>query len=857
MESVSKEFFDEYRANYADIVCYVTGKRMVKVGNKWEEKKEHEPNEFIMQQFAQFANPEKSVRDYIKKLMGRLVFLQFIQKKGWLGVPINDETWTDGDKEFIRHLFDNYAHQDTFIDDVLEPLFYDINTRRKDDRANSILGADIKVPYLNGGLFEKDAEDDTLFPLPAKYMADLLEFFSAYNFTIDENDPDDAEVGIDPEMLGRVFENLLEDNKDKGAFYTPKEIVQYMCRESLIAYLQTDIEDSATKDRMREFVTSHDIFALNPSEVFRVDMKLREVKICDPAIGSGAFPMGLLKELFECRVAIEGEVNMTRADIKKDIIQNSIYGVDIEKGAVDIARLRFWLSLIIDEQTPHALPNMDFKIMQGNSLLEQYKGVRLDDIYSKSGQYELAFDEETAARMAFNEHIYKYFKLDDQNLKREQLKKIDSAVKQLVKAKTLSNPEICEAIDSLDFRNNSEFFLWHTWFNDVFANGGFDIVIGNPPYFVYEGKNKGEIATLKKIPQYKIALGGKLNAYKLFLAHAINYLVKKSGITCFIFQNSFMADLQAAKLREHVLNNCQILSIDSFPERDSKKKRVFESVKMSVCILLVRNKKSSHPFVVNIWDDRDKTSGTLTSFTKAEIIAIDKEGLSIPRIAEDLKPIIIKMLKKRHYKIICNEGELNVTSHRPFFSTDNTLPVIMKGAGIQRFYYTYNMSQGSIEYLNEKEYLTVFGNSEKALHHNNRRIVMQGMTGANDKIRLVMTIVPAGMYLGHSCKYIMPIEELPLECILAIMNSKAANAFFRCFSTNSNVNGYEVENIPIPKIDKKTQQLLVEKIGNILTIKHENPHTNTSTLEHEIDLLVYNLYGLTPEEIAIVEGTNK
>ena len=255
--------------------------------------------------------------------------------------------------------------------------------------------------------------------------------------------------------------------------------------------------------------------------------------------------------------------------------------------------------------------------MQGNSLLEQYKGVRLDDIYSKSGQYELAFDEETAARMAFNEHIYKYFKLDDQNQKNEQLKKIDSAVRQLVKAKTLSNPEVCEAIDSLDFRNNSDFFLWHTWFNDVFANGGFDIVIGNPPYFVYEGNNKGEIATLKKIPQYKIALGGKLNAYKLFLAHAINYLVKKSGITCFIFQNSFMADLQAAKLREHVLNYCQIISIDSFPERDSKKKRVFESVKMSVCILLVQNNKSSYPFIVNIWDDKDKTSGTLTSFTKA------------------------------------------------------------------------------------------------------------------------------------------------------------------------------------------------------------------------------------------------
>ena len=858
VESVSKEFFDQYRLNYADIVCYVTGKRMVKSGGKWEEKQEHEPNEFIMQQFAQFADPEKAVRDYVKKLMGRLVFLQFIQKKGWLGVPMDDASWTKGDKEFIQHLFAQYENKDNFIDDVLEPLFNDINTRRADDKANPVLGNDIKVPYLNGGLFEKDAEDDTTFPLPAKYMQDMLDFFSAYNFTIDENDPNDAEVGVDPEMLGRVFENLLEDNKDKGAFYTPKEIVQYMCRESLIAYLQTDIEDDVIKQSFRDFVTSHEVSTLKPADVYKVDKKLREVKICDPAIGSGAFPMGLLKELFDCRMAIEGEEEgKTPAEIKKDIIQNSIYGVDIEKGAVDIARLRFWLSLIIDEQTPHALPNMDFKIMQGNSLLEQYKGVRLDNIYSNSGQMELAFDEETAARMLFLEHIYKYFKEDDHDKKKALLVLIDNAVKSLVKAKTLGNEEIAESIDSLDLRNNTDFFLWHTWFNDVFENGGFDIVIGNPPYFVYEGKNKGEIATLKKIKDFKIAMGGKLNAYKLFLAHALNCLVKKSGINCFIFQNSFMADLQAANLREYTLSNCQILSIDSFPERDSKKKRVFESVKMSVCILLMKNIKGKKPFLVNIWDDRDKTSGTNTSFSKSEIDAIDKEGHTIPRISEELKPIIIKMLKHKKINIKCNEGELNVTSHRRYFSTDNSLPVIMKGAGIQRYYHTFNMSQGSIEYLQEDTYLRDLGTSEKAQHHYSRRIVMQGMTGANDKIRLVMTIVPEGMYLGHSCKYIMPIDELPLECILAIMNSKIANAFFRCFSTNSNVNGYEVENIPIPKIPKDIQSELTEKVSYILSAKQKDNYSKTLDVEQEIDQLVYKLYNLTPEEIAIVEGNNE
>ena len=131
-------------------------------------------------------------------------------------------------------------------------------------------------------------------------------FFYQYNFTIDENDPNDAEVGIDPEMLGRIFENLLEDNKDKGAFYTPKEIVQYMCRESLIAYLQTDVKKDSACNTIRQFVSSYDA-SLLPEELKEVlDKKLKDVKICDPAIGSGAFPMGLLRELYNCRKAIEG-----------------------------------------------------------------------------------------------------------------------------------------------------------------------------------------------------------------------------------------------------------------------------------------------------------------------------------------------------------------------------------------------------------------------------------------------------------------------------------------------------------------------------------------------------------------------
>lgn len=579
---------------------------MVKVGGKWEEKQEHEPNEFIMQQFAQFADPEKAVRDYVKKLMGRLVFLQFIQKKGWLGVPVGDESWTQGDKEFIQHLFDKCENQDTFIDTVLEPLFYDINNRREEDLANAVLGSGIKVPYLNGGLFEMDAEDNTQFPLPAKYMADMLDFFSAYNFTIDENDPDDAEVGVDPEMLGRVFENLLEDNKDKGAFYTPKEIVQYMCRESLIAYLQTDIEDEDTKASFRNFVTNHEVSELKPADVFKVDKKLREVKICDPAIGSGAFPMGLLKELFDCRMAIEGnEEGKTPADIKKDIIQNSIYGVDIEKGAVDIARLRFWLSLIIDEQTPHALPNMDFKIMQGNSLLEQYMGVPLDDIYDSSRQMMLAFDEETTARMLLKEHMFSYFEKEDHDEKAEILKSIDNAVKSMVKAKTLGNPEVCAAIDALNLRNNQEFFLWHTWFNDVLADkkdakgkpikgsGGFDIVIGNPPYIQLQADN-GKLGHYYNNKGFETFVKTG-DIYSLFYEFGFSIL-KNSGNLCYITSNTWMRASYGEKTRSFFSKKTNPLLLVDFTGM-----QILDSATVETNIILIsKDRNSQHTNVYQV-----------------------------------------------------------------------------------------------------------------------------------------------------------------------------------------------------------------------------------------------------------------
>ena len=482
VEALSKEFFGKYKEHYSKFVAYMC------------DESNGMRDDFIDNSFDKAGldaskikdKEEKPIRDYVKRLLGRIVFLHFLQKKGWMGVPAG-KNWGDGDKDFMMSLYE-YASESqraNFLDEILEPLFSEaLNTDRTSDgdlfdtKVNLRNGSKVRVPYLNGGLFERDKYDEPKTVFPAEYFKELLEFFYQYNFTIDENDPNDAQVGVDPEMLGRIFENLLEDNKDKGAFYTPKEIVQYMCRQALVAYLQTN-EDDSVKSQIENFVTTYDVNEIGGADsdlALTLDQRLKEVKICDPAIGSGAFPMGLLKELFLCRGAIENFDNAS--DIKKHIIQNNIYGVDIEKGAVDIARLRFWLSLIVDEDTPSALPNLDYKIMQGNSLLESYKGVDLSQLTAEKKEisegHQLTFfeDESDLQRLNLRKLLDDYYNCPDHNGKTELKKKISDCIQKQLDNSALSHQgkfgRNLIDLSKIDVAGNDQFFLWHTWFSDVF-----------------------------------------------------------------------------------------------------------------------------------------------------------------------------------------------------------------------------------------------------------------------------------------------------------------------------------------------------------------------------------------------------
>lgn len=380
VEIVTKEFYQNYKKLFEKLLEYL--------------KNDKNFNSFAIKHGLK-------LEIFTKKLLGQIVFIYFLQKKGWLGAK-KGEYISKGDKRFLRNLFEkNQQEQKSFFNDCLEYLFYDC-LNKLPERAGSFYRErfDCQIPFLNGGLFEPINEydwEEKFINIPNEVFSDkngdgILDIFDIYNFTIDENTPDDQEVSVDPEMLGKVFENLLEDNirKGQGAFYTPREIVHYMCQESLVNYLDSNLGNGRefAEKYVKFFESKEEIKTITgwEGDVIKIDKLLQNIKVCDPACGSGAFLVGMLNEIIKLRYLLRDLVDMenprkTIYDLKKETIQNCLYGVDLDPGAVDIAKLRFWLSIVVDENIEdiEPLPNLDYKIMQGNSLVEEFEGIKLFD----------------------------------------------------------------------------------------------------------------------------------------------------------------------------------------------------------------------------------------------------------------------------------------------------------------------------------------------------------------------------------------------------------------------------------------------------------------------------------------------
>lgn len=610
VEKLSKQFFKEYKEHYQKFVAYLM--------------------ETASYRDAIFKGDDKAIRDFVKLLLGRLVFIQFVQKKRWMGVPSTSAGWNEGQTNFLYRSFIDFPHRNLFYSQFLEPLFYEtLNNPNRPNNIFQITGT--KVPYLNGGLFEKGETNTSLVNFPEAYFSDLLEFFDRYNFTINEYDPAEHEVGIDPEMLGHIFENLLEDNKDKGAFYTPKEIVHYMCQESLKEYLKTYLNEKGIAEST-ELDSALEAFVKRKeaADVIEYDehlaTALRDVKICDPAIGSGAFPMGLLNEIFQCVYVlysaspdVVGDIwgmNTWAPDVvKKNIIQNSIYGVDIEKGAVDIARLRFWLSLIIDESEPHALPNLDYKIVVGNSLVSKLgdEVVEIDwelnedsnnlfsaelakekvELLKKISQEQKKFFSPNSDKKGLAAHI-RNLKIDlivnqlRLMIEKQNLQHEPKAENYRNKPKAKFTEDFNRYLQTLGWKDNIkkllvlknqahkplDFFDWKLDFPEVMnasvANKvGFDIVIGNPPYLGEKG-NKEKFREIK-LGFLKDYYQAKMDIFYFFFHLGIIFS-KKNGIITFITTNYYPTADGAVKLRKTLKDEVdviQLINLNEFKVFDS------------------------------------------------------------------------------------------------------------------------------------------------------------------------------------------------------------------------------------------------------------------------------------------------
>ncbi|MEA2018225.1 MAG: Eco57I restriction-modification methylase domain-containing protein [Campylobacterota bacterium] len=597
VEKISKEFFKKYKELYYKLVKDIT------VANGKDNKTQEEQDKH--NQSYEFMDNEKDISFYIKKLLGRIVFLYFVQKKGWL----ND------DKKFLSNLFTK--HTDTypngnFYDEVLEELFFNgLNKNQGDDK--TLLGDDkYTIPYLNGGLFEADKYDDTDLTISNENLKEVLELFDSYNFTVIEDTPHDSEIAIDPEMLGRVFEDLLEDRKDKGAYYTPREIVHYMCQQSIINYLSNDFENlNAIQELVLKQSTDNKYIRANAKEI---QNKLFNIKVLDPAIGSGAFPMGMLHEIVQILSNIDKTAHI--GELKRKVIEHCIYGVDIEHSAVEIAKLRFWLSIVVDEEEPTPLPNLFYKIMVGNSLLENIYDI--NPLKQHGNTNEIKF---------LNKKFHKFFNTTDnkekQQIKQEikeniltvlskESKKIDIQPKLEMDKKEQKkyddNLEKYSLIQEIikeykDKGFTTKLFLYNVYFKEVMDSDGFDVVIGNPPY-IKEYTNKSAFDRTYDLECYQ----GKMDIWYLFGCKAID-LLKDNGILSFIATNNWISNFGASKFRNKVLTTTKIKEFIDFGDY-----KVFDTAGIQTMILTTKKFK-------NVDKYECKYSKIINSTNKKELLS--------------------------------------------------------------------------------------------------------------------------------------------------------------------------------------------------------------------------------------------
>lgn len=508
---VTREFFADYKRVFEDAKCMITG----------------------------FEDGERLHR-FTQRLFNRLMFIHFVQRKGWLSY--------DGDTDYLKALWQSYQNDGgsakNFYADRLRLLFFGgLNNYRSEDvtggqEAERLIG---QVPYLNGGLFEEsDEEKGWSGRVPDGVIESAREeLFDKYNFTVMESTPLDQEVAVDPEMLGKVFEELVTGRHESGSYYTPREVVAFMCREALKGYL-AGWTTGLSEEKIAQFVDERDPSAVPINLAPQVAGALREVTVVDPACGSGAYLLGMMQELVELQTALYS-TEPTTDDLyvlKRDIISRNLYGVDKDEFAVNIAMLRLWLSLAIEGDEPEPLPNLEFKVVCGDSLIcPSPSGENYGDLFRHQA---LAVADQLV------------------DLKSEHMVANGPEKEDLRRQITAVQDELRDALEDSEATEGG--VDWRIDFAEVFAKRrGFDIALANPPY-VRQEQIKPDRYKRALAVQYADAATARSDLYCYFYARALE-LLADGGTHVFVCSNSWLDVGYGARLQEYLLEGAHVEAV--------------------------------------------------------------------------------------------------------------------------------------------------------------------------------------------------------------------------------------------------------------------------------------------------------
>ena len=847
VEAVTKEFFKKYAELFGEI-----HKALDKVVAK--DKTLH--NEFT-------AKGVNTV-DFAKKLMGQVVFLYFLQKKGWLGVG-KGQDWGSGPRDFLRRLADGeYGKYDNFFNDILEPLFYDTLATDRGHEAwcNRF---NCRMPFLNGGLFEPLGDYDWLktdIILPNKLFTNskfveegitgsgVLDVFDRYNFTVNEAEPLEKEVAIDPEMLGKVFENLIEDNRRKGlgAYYTPREIVHYMCQECLIHHLDTAVNkdkeivpraEIETFVHMGEQISHYEAveakYAVKmPKPIAKqaklIDEKLAAITVCDLAVGSGAFPVGMMNEIVRARCCLTPYFNdaheRTPYHFKRHAIQNCLYGVDIDAGAVEIAKLRLWLSLVVDEEdVKHIkpLPNLDYKIISGNSLIGfPFKSKRLNEIETLKGHY---FEETNHERKA-------------------QLRQdIENALSEC----------FASSIKSLGYEVNFDFEIY---FSEVFnAKGGFDVVIANPPYLNSRSMAKDNPELRQLIKASYSLTRGSWDIYIAFFEKGFRLLNQK-GVLAFITPDKWISKPFGNELRiqttgkifsllkagRGVFESVNVDAIVSiYVSVPQPLLRIYDYVGTEMRLKSVVQKSSlKSPYA---YDWLFSNYGELLAKIEGHCVRLSTLGVCENSCATDDAYKLRKLIEEE-------PKDARQDAYLQIINTGTIGKYVSKWGQREMVYLG---SRYSRPVVNRKRFLELFPKSygRKSVR---KKVILKGLNLLDACLDADGNVIP-----GIPTLMIASDDSETPKLLLAIVNSSVAFFYIKekylasSYNKGTTFTKKMINDLPIPEITSNDRGKLVSIVDRILSAKKRDPKADTTALEREIDHLVYDLYGLPPEEIKIVE----